>query len=290
MNWRVLFSGPCQSDCLRPLFLLGSVYLSFLCSPTRRWAFIRQTTLTKKIADRQAKCRSSTANLRQVNHLLQSPSLQKKMLWSCGALFFVAILLLVYVIRWEIMPPPSTDKIILNVNFVEDITIEEAEKIADGYEAQILEQFKKEVAFTFVEVNKNSSTIFANIRRGISSEVLKAKMENAFPETPQHRIHVREWSPATLSVPNPPLLELTINDPNPETALLRLERIRESLGSFEELGWRKADPSTRKVDYISLRPRQEWINQLKARDNPVDLNQVLSQLAMTPIQRLSLIH
>lgn len=164
----------------------------------------------------------------------------------------------------EIMGAPDTDKLYLWIQLKEDYTIPVAEEIAGEFEMGIHENFNEYIDFTYSEVSQDSSFILAILKDKRQVKELKKKFEDHFKSTPEARVHVGTWTPTSLRIPNPPIVEASVNSSSEEERRNLLETMREAVRDIDDLGRKRTNPSLSKVDYLTVVPNEEKIRRIQS--------------------------
>ena len=220
--------------------------------------------------------------LKAVRQILTNFKIRNLSIAILSILFVVGAYLLFDKVPREIMGKPDTDKLWIWLDFKENFEINIADKIATEVERDMLKKFNADIKHTFSEVSQNGSWILATLKDKRQVNRLKKEFEEYFKNTPELQFYVGTWTPTSLEIPNPPLVEVNVAGSDDAMRRENMELIVGSLNSLDkDVGRINQEPSPSKSDYLDIKFNQHSIDNIVkfGKQHQIDSQKILSEVS-----------
>ncbi len=176
------------------------------------------------------------------------------------AMFFV----LKNYVRREIMTIPTTDKIWVNMDFLDGKTsMDDTEKKVEPIEQEITRVFGPKIKYFFTQINRNSSQILINLKDKKDFKEMMKALENKFQNSSKVQASIFPWTPSSIRLPETPLFSVHISGADSDVKREMMIQLKEIGKSYESVGEISLQPSVEKEFKLDVKVNEEELNLLK---------------------------
>ena len=224
--------------------------------------------------------------------LLTRRPLRIGFLSSLTVVFGVSTYLLTNHVKRELMATPHSDKAVL-VASLQDRGISDDDRLAmaKNHEDRIKQLLGERLKTFMTIINQRRLVYIITINDKKLIEGVTADLEDNFTATPAVHFYINAWNPTSLEIPNPPLLEVVVNEPIEEDKRAYLKRIKDIARGYS-VGRIRTMPRATTDNNLVVEFNDEVISELRAKGAPLNTGDITSlirfSLQQQQVQSLTL--
>jgi HAE1 family hydrophobic/amphiphilic exporter-1 len=208
---------------------------------------------------------------------------------ASAALFGFSVLVILPRIPREILTPPKSDRLVLFMQSVGEVTSEEmVETVLPEMERTIHERLGRYVESTYAEIRGRFNRLFIVLKSTRDIDHVTNELQRIFVSDNQWYYSVMNWDPAEMPLPRTNDLQISLAGEDQTVIVGLLERIRDAVSNLSLYGWVFTTPTTNYTNELHLSPRLETISSLKGYDEASLIS--LVQRALTGTQVMEFEH
>jgi HAE1 family hydrophobic/amphiphilic exporter-1 len=208
---------------------------------------------------------------------------------ASAALFGFSVLVILPRIPREILTPPKSDRLVLFMQSVGEVTSEEmVETVLPEMERTIHERLGRYVESTYAEIRGRFNRLFIVLKSTRDIDHVTNELQRIFVSDNQWYYSVMNWDPAEMPLPRTSDLQISLAGEDQTVIVGLLERIRDAVSNLSLYGWVFTTPTTNYTNELHLSPRLETISSLKGYDEASLIS--LVQRALTGTQVMEFEH
>jgi HAE1 family hydrophobic/amphiphilic exporter-1 len=206
-----------------------------------------------------------------------------------AAALAVSVAVLLPGIPREIITPPSSDRLIVFMQSVGDVTSQEiVEQKFPEMDKLIRESLGQYIANTYAEVRGRMNRIFVVLKDTRYASHVTAELQRLFPSDNDWYYSIMGWDPAQLPLPRTNDLQLSVSGPDAAENVALLERLRDTVSGTGLYAWVSTVPTTSFAEELTLTPRPGVMNRVPGYGESALLG--LIQRALTGTQSIRFEH
>ncbi|NCN27246.1 efflux RND transporter permease subunit [bacterium] len=263
-----------------------SAFVAIILVPTIRLQMLsRNSDVKERVLIQKPLDFFETRYLAFLKRILVTKALRRVWYFGIVALFAVGVGVLLPSLPKQLLGEIDSDWLTMRIHSQKSKYFKEMESISDEVENDILKKYPDQIAYTFMQVdNESSSRLMLRLKKKSQMNTLLESLEKDFEDTPFVSYRVHPWNPSELSLPNPPHFLVEVNG---ATQSDRIALVREMVFELREKrlydrAW--GQPSEHIADALQLKPRQELFDSISMNSSSVSVASLsgLSHMISSP--------